>query len=230
MPKSAARRLRDDDALQSFLSQVLSGWRHIVLGGLEAVVHGFNYEFTGEAMSHAKVASIRQYVGLNLGQCQGRATLHGSWAAPRSRHNKRLVTCHVTHLAPIRLRNQERRSGETKALHRVVGEADGSHKLRYHPTPSALMSCLDNDPAAKCRYLEQEASQDVCMLRFGSSPNSVVDAVRCSDPYLGGSSRCCYHPLTGYCLSCRRFESSAAIQSTNAPDNGQHPHSRTQLV
>jgi hypothetical protein len=233
-----ARRLRDDDALQSFLSQTLSGWRHVVLGGLKTVVNGFKYEFEGGEMSHAKVASIRQYVGLNLGQCQGRATLHGSWAAPRSRHNKRLVTCHVAHLAPIglhaagqqrRVLRQERRSGETKALNGVGDEADGSNKLRYHPTPSELMSCLDNDPA-KCRYLEQEASQDVCMLRFGSSPNSVVDAARCSDPYFGGSSRCCYHPLTGYCLSCRRFESSAAIQSANAPDNGQHPHSRTQPV
>ena len=233
-----ALRLRDDDALQSFLSQAHLGWRHIVLGGLKTVVNGFKYEFTGGEMSHAKVSSIRQYVGLNLGQCQGRATLHGSWAAPRSRHNKRLVTCHVAHLAPIRLHaagqqrrvmRQERRSGETKAFNGVGDEGDGSNKLRYHPTPSELMSCLDNDPA-KCRYLEQEASQDVCMLRFGSSPNSVVDAARCSDPYFGGSSRCCYHPLTGYCLTCRRFESSAAIQSANALDNGQHPNSRTRPV
>ena len=228
--------LRDEDALQSFWRLTPWAWRDLVLGRLNAIFDAFGYGFSARDMPRVRLSSIRQFVGLNLGQCEGGAKLHGSWVASRSHHNARLIACDGALLAPNRLLapgaqpkvlRQGRRSGGERETHRGGDANAESSKLRYHPTPPELVPCLHSD-AAGCKYLEQESFEDVCMHHFAPSQDSVLDAARCSDPYFGGSSRCCYHSLTGYCLSCRLFEASTATESANTRERGERTCSCTQ--
>lgn len=83
------------------------------------------------------------------------------------------------------------------------GDGQEVNDLRYHPMPAELVACKDTDRAGECTYLKQQAAVDVCMAHFNISAGHGREV--CSDPYFGGSTRCCYNELTGLCLTCRFF-------------------------
>ena len=134
------------------------------------------------------LTGVREYHGTTFRKCPRAAkVLRGDWL----RHDpNRKYTC---------IHGKRRRfadKSEGGRVHRV-------NNVRYHPLPAQLDACQDTDRAGECTYLKQQAAVDICMEHFNMSAGHGKDV--CSDPYFGGSSRCCYNELTGLCLTCRFF-------------------------